>query len=55
MQENEIQRNSIMIYESVQENEMHKILWDIKKQTDPQIPSRRPFVVMNKKNWESNE
>ena len=36
--------------ESVQENEMHKILWDFEIQTDHLILARRPNVVMiNKK------
>ena len=36
--------------ESIQENNMHKILWDFEVQTDHLIPARRPDVVwINKK------
>ena len=33
--------------ESVQENDTHKILWDIKIQTDHQIPTKnKEFVIL---------
>ena len=35
--------------ESVQENEMHKILLDFEIQMDDQIPARRPDLVLIKK------
>ena len=36
--------------ESVQENEIYKILWDFKIQKDHQIPTRGPdFILINKK------
>ena len=34
----------------VQENEMHKLLWDFDIQTDPLISARRPdLIIINKK------
>ena len=41
--------------ESVRENETHKILWDFGIQTDHQIPTRRPELVIVKKKWEPAE
>ena len=35
--------------ESALENEMHKILWDFKIQTDHLISTRRPDLVIIKK------
>ena len=36
--------------ESVIENEAHKLLWDLKIQTDPLITAKRPdLVIVNKK------
>ena len=36
--------------ESVEVNEIHKVLWDFKIQTDPLISARRPnLVIVNKK------
>ena len=32
--------------ESIQENEIHKILWDFDIQTDQLIPARRPDLVL---------
>ena len=32
--------------ESVQENETHKILWNFEKQTNHQIPTERPDLVL---------
>ena len=36
--------------ESVEENEMHKVLWDFEIQTDHLIPARRlELVIVNKR------
>ena len=35
--------------ESAQENKMWKILWIFKIQSDPQIPARRPELVLQRK------
>ena len=39
--------------ESVQGNEMLKILWDFEIQTDQLLPARRPALLINEKNREN--
>ena len=39
----------------VQENDLHKLLWDFNIQTDHLIPARRPnLIIINKKKKKEN-